>query len=389
MRIAFYTDCLSPHQMPIARALACNVGPENFLYIYFTDHYSAERVRLGWRCDGGESWTRYYADNLKECLDWINNADLLISGSRDDEMLSLYESRDRRGLVTFYQSERWFKPFVGMMRLLHPIFLKKAFRMYKLLSEHHRFYYLPYGVHAGRDMAKLCSVFGSHQSLARRPACGWRPGDRCLTEDSSLATKFRLWGYFVAPSTLGIAQRNDNNSSTLKILWVGRFLRLKRIDTLVRAVYDFASRKDVSLTIVGSGPDNARLERLIGYLDRRARGKRIVHFSEPVPIYRVRELMRVNDVYVMASDGREGWGCVSNEALEEGMVLIGSKEAGSSATMLPEHCLFGSGDWRALSKILRECDSRVSQGIGCWNAEFAARKILDLYEEIVNSERMR
>ena len=62
--------------------------------------------------------------------------------------------------------------------------------------------------------------------------------------------------------------------------------------------------------------------------------------------------MREHDVYILASNEQEGWGATVNEALEEGMTVLGTYEAGASAALLPQGQLFHAGDWKALAKAL-------------------------------------
>ena len=106
------------------------------------------------------------------------------------------------------------------------------------------------------------------------------------------------------------------------------------------------------------------------------------NFAGIVPISKVRDLMRSHDVYVLASDANEGWGAVVNEALEEGMKVLGTYEAGASAAMLPADDLFHAGDWRRLAELLVRCvkekrDGKlVGQGIGEWTPEKAAQRLV-------------
>ena len=69
-----------------------------------------------------------------------------------------------------------------------------------------------------------------------------------------------------------------------------------------------------------------------------------------------------------------------SEALEEGMRVLGTFEAGASATMLPRERLFRAGDWRRLAELLsacREdsCEGGAAPGIGAWSASFAAEAL--------------
>jgi glycosyltransferase involved in cell wall biosynthesis len=105
----------------------------------------------------------------------------------------------------------------------------------------------------------------------------------------------------------------------------------------------------------------------------------VIQFHPPVPIDEVRKLMREHDVYVLASDAYEGWGAVVNEALEEGMRVIGTFEAGASAAMLPKERLFHCGDYKALATLLeKECKGELPPcSIGDWTAEKAAKRLVE------------
>ena len=77
---------------------------------------------------------------------------------------------------------------------------------------------------------------------------------------------------------------------------------------------------------------------------------------------------------VLSSNAYEGWGAVVSEALEEGMRVVGTYEAGASATMLPESNLFHFGDWRRLASILANDIKMID--IGMWTAKSAARELM-------------
>ena len=157
-------------------------------------------------------------------------------------------------------------------------------------------------------------------------------------------------------------------SEGVKVLRVGRMLKLKRVDTIIKAVGECSKSKKITLDIYGIGPEEAKLKKLAAkYRDK-------IKFHPPVPINEVRKLMREHDVYVLSSNGYEGWGAVVCEALEEGMKVIGTYEAGASATILPESNLFHAGDWRRLKMLLEGNVEKV--GIGPWTAKSAAEFLI-------------
>lgn len=84
--------------------------------------------------------------------------------------------------------------------------------------------------------------------------------------------------------------------------------------------------------------------------------------------------MQEHDIYVLSSNAYEGWGAVVSEALEEGMKVLGTHEAGSTATILPKAQLFHAGDLRRLMKALT-AENWMLKSIGEWNAKRAAETI--------------
>lgn len=108
-----------------------------------------------------------------------------------------------------------------------------------------------------------------------------------------------------------------------------------------------------------------------------------IHFHGQVSIEQVRELMRSHDVYVLSSDAEEGWGAALNEAIEEGMKVIGTYEAGSSITILPESNLYHAGDWRSLRKLILAARGLPRVDIGEWGPGMAAERLLALVDGMV------
>ncbi len=381
MRVAFLTVCLSPHQIPLAEAIVKRVGETNFRYIS-NKPVNRERVKLGWE-DMERPWclSRGDDDTRAEVEEWCRNADVLFCYLRE---MDIFEERVRRGLLTIYVSERWFKPieikgfglfnlFVpGWVRMLNPRYFRMAMRFRRLLGDKTRFLYFPMGVLAARDMSRLCF---------------WKPPCFPSNVPDAVFRKMRLWGYFVAPSQKTVSEKKVQGEP-LRVLWVGRLIPLKRVDTIIQAVCFHAKKMQrcdgvpsITLDIYGIGPDEKRLRKRAPTCD-------VVHFHPPVSITEVRALMRSHDVYVFSSNGLEGWGAVVNEALEEGMHVLGTYEAGASTTMLGEDDLFHAGDWKRLNVLLERCLAEKrrgvlrGQGIGEWSVDKAAECLVEIMNEL-------
>jgi glycosyltransferase involved in cell wall biosynthesis len=212
-----------------------------------------------------------------------------------------------------------------------------------------------------------------------------------IDREGDLIDKMRMWGYYVESSkkdAISVRKAKNTTGKVVRILWVGRLLAWKRVDTIIRAVGEFANMKcedvslpEITLDIYGSGPLETSLKKMaVQYGD-------IVKFHPPIPIDEVRKLMREHDVYVLASNGYEGWGAVVSEAIEEGMTVLGTYEAGSSATILPEGSLFHTGDWRALKKLLSGISCKTMENYvngnyaSLWTAEAGAKALCEYLEE--------
>ncbi len=339
VKIAFYMNCVSAHQLPLARRVAEQVGVENFSYVDARDG-SGEGYQLG-----AEKYEWITRDTSV-----LETADLVLSGLRDIE---LFERRRKKGLKTFYTSERWFKPIHGLpgwLRMLSPGYRRMVKRFVAWANSDENASVLAIGPWAKRDFLRMG-----------------------VSEERLVP-----WGYFVEPSVGGGSSRAER-TEPLKVLWVGRMLKLKRVDTLITAVSEVG--KNIVVTLVGDGPEKNKLERM-------AKGMP-VNFFPSMSNEQIRCAMRENDVFVFPSNGVEGWGVVVSESLEEGLRVLGTYEAGAPATMLEESDLFHAGDWKRLAEMLMCCVEEkrkgclMGQGIGRWSVDAAARQLISISRNMV------
>jgi glycosyltransferase involved in cell wall biosynthesis len=390
MKLCFFTECISPHQLPLAKKFIEVIGKDNFTYVY-TDELSRRRRIMGWGDDVDSSWCKQGDATDQTLID----ADVVISGLR---AIGLFENRNKLGKVTYYCSERWFKPPLGFLRLFFPSYFKMAKRFVKTLESPYM-NLLPMGIHASRDMLRLIGVMsGDWRCIFRAPKVAFesRPGGVVIPLDTAIKkallsrgkiqfakkygfvqinkrfwdvvkpvgvyNKIRIWGYFVAESKGDM--KEDVELETNKVLWVGRMLKWKRPLDLIKA----CSNK-IRLSFYGNGPQWKRLNASI-------KGKKNITVNDFVPIEKVRDLMRQNNVYVLSSNGYEGWGAVVNEALEEGMKVVGTIEAGATATILPPSHLYMVGDVKRLRCLLSDSIEQIS--IGEWSVKNMAKVFEDM-----------
>jgi glycosyltransferase involved in cell wall biosynthesis len=353
--------------MPLARRLAHLVGENNFKFCA-TQAPDIERTRMGWSNDNFEPWILRAGESEADRLtfeEWWDEADIVICGERRFSRIS---DRLARGKICFYMSERWWKPPVGVARLLSPSFACLV-REFNRLTKNPAFHYLPIGPFAATDI-KL---------VARFEGRTWN------------------WGYFTETSTSELEKSLDDTS--LKILWAGRMLPWKRVDTLIKALAELKKHHQAfKLTLIGDGPERLKLEKLA----REHLNSAQFSFHPPLPAKKIPEVMAKNNIYVLPSSAYEGWGAVVNEAMEVGCAVVASSTAGAAAAIIKDGengFLFKPGDWQGLSKILLKLakNNEITKNIShsgqktiteLWSPNTAAERFLAVSNALISSSTL-
>lgn len=126
--------------------------------------------------------------------------------------------------------------------------------------------------------------------------------------------------------------RNVYNMQGFCLLFVGRYIEIKRIDFLIRAIVKMhASFPQVTLTLIGDGPLKAVLESLV----HAHSAEDYVHFLPPQPHEKVLERIRAADALVLTSE-HEGLAHVLIEAAMLGTPAIVSDAGGNTEVIAHE-----------------------------------------------------
>ena len=117
-----------------------------------------------------------------------------------------------------------------------------------------------------------------------------------------------------------------NMNHRFRFLYVGQFIRRKRLDMLIEALADI-KHYDFELTVIGSGP-------LEGELRALAQSKLFerVHWLGCLSMSTVHKEMAKADCLVLPSR-HDGWGAVVSEALMRGTPVIASDACGASVVV--------------------------------------------------------
>ena len=120
----------------------------------------------------------------------------------------------------------------------------------------------------------------------------------------------------ISPRLLGVGMRNEQYAGPIRLLFVGRLIYYKGLDTLLRAM---AMVPDAMLRIIGDGPDRASLELLaaaLGIVER-------VEFSGFLCDGDLALSYASADVFVLPSNSRaESFGMAMSEAMANGLPAI-------------------------------------------------------------------
>ena len=292
----------------------------------------------------------------------VDSADVVIFGCAPYEII---EKRLKQKKLTFIYSERLYKDGCQAYKL--PI---RAVRYWKKFGKYRNLYLLCASAFASADYSKTLTFIN----------------------------KAYKWGYF--PETKkydnidGLIQAKD----PVKILWCGRFLKLKHPQDAVLVAKRLSEEGyDFQLDIIGTGGQEGRLCKLIAennLIDR-------VHLLGSMTPEEVRSHMEKAGIYLFTSDRHEGWGAVLNESMNSACAVVACHAIGS-VPFLIEHekngLVYQDGDIDALyrnvkflfdypEKRLELSKNAHATIVNEWNAENAAEKFLALAEGLLDSSK--
>lgn len=302
MKIVMVSCILNIHQAGVADELY-RITDGNYWFIQ-TEMPTDEDKKGGDRDFSGRPYLVLAASGEKQhayAMLLIKEADVMLF---DDLNLEYLKERISTGKLTFNIGERWLKK--GIINLLSPRLLRQQW-FYHTHCHGKPFYNLCASAYAASDFAKMFSFRG-----------------KCFK-----------WGYFTAVPELNIVeiQKSKRSASTIKILWVARFLQWKHPERMLQLASQLRDAgEDFVINMIGDGPEYDTIATAINDMGL----QEYVHMLGTMPNSNVMEVMRSHHIFCFTSDKNEGWGAVLNEAMSNGCCPVASIETGSTPYLIED-----------------------------------------------------
>ncbi len=333
MRLTVVSNYINHHQIPMANELYQRLGVE-FAFIQ-TSPMEEDRVKMGW---GNEvraiPYLMLYYQDAKQCAKRIMDSDVVVFGGVEDE--SYIKPRLNAGKIVIRASERLYRE--GQWKSISPRGRKKKY------EDHTQYANAP--VYLLCHGAYVASDFGLVHAY---------PGKKFV------------WGYFPAVNYYNLEELfeqkhhfEQSGRQEIRILWAGRFLKLKHPEYAIKAAR-FLEKQKISfhLDMVGDGELAGTLLELVRswHLEHR------VTFHGFQPPQEVRRYMEASNIFLFTSNYLEGWGAVLNESMNSACAVVAGSGIGA-VPFLMQHgfngLVYKTGRYREFqNQVLTLCQDEV------------------------------
>ena len=318
-----------------------------------------ERAALGWENYENTQYLLRYHEQPVECQKRIESADVVICGSAPAELV---KNRVKSNKLVFRYAERQIRKKPSLIRLLF-----WYFKWHREYPKNKSIYLLCASAYTSEDYAKL-GVFKD---------------------------KAYKWGYFPEKYSYDVSSLISSKDPT-NIVWVGRFLELKRpLDAVEVAAMLKNEGFRFSVTMIGSGEEEHLIRDAISRYDL----DNEITLTGAVPHTEVRRYMERAGIFLFTSDFQEGWGAVMNEAMNAGCAVVASHAAGSTPYLISSDngYIYRCGDINRLFFIVktllqspeRQCEigkNAYNTIAAEWNSDVAAKRLIELSRCLIDGK---
>lgn len=370
MKLTIVSNYINHHQIPMSNELYRRLGAD-FAFVQ-TSRMEGDRVKMGWGSEVGTiPYLRLFYEEEERCAKLILDSDIVVFGGVEDERY--IKPRLDAGKIVIRASERLYRE--GQWKSVSPRGRKKKYEDHTQYADR-PVYLLCHGAYVASDFNIVHAY----------------PG------------KKYVWGYFPAVNTYNLdtlffrkLHYDQGGEPEVRILWAGRFMKLKHPEYAVRAA-GYLEQQHISfhLDMVGGGEMEASLRSLVKkwHLERR------VTFHGFQPPQNVRRFMEESDIFLFTSNHLEGWGAVLNESMNSACAVVAGSGIGA-VPVLVRHgqngMVYRNGHFGELKKqvlsLCRDAELRRTLGTNAyqtmireWNPGTAAERLYRFCEGLLDGQ---
>lgn len=370
MKLTIVSNYINHHQIPMSNALYKRLGGD-FAFIQ-TSPMEEERVQMGW---GDEvkniPYLKLWYESEQDCAELVMESDIVVFGGVEDERY--IKPRLNAGKIVIRASERLYRE--GQWKSISPRGRKKKYEDHGQYADA-PVYLLCHGAYVASDFAIV----------------------------HAYPDKKFMWGYFPSVNTYDLDNLffrklhvDLNGERQVRLLWAGRFLKLKHPEYAIKAA-KFLKARQISfhLDMVGGGALEENLKQRTARLGL----TEYVTFHGFLPPQTVRRHMEEADIFLFTSDYLEGWGAVLNESMNSACAVVAGHGIGAVPFLLKHEengLVYRTGNFREFRQyVLRLCtDEALRKRLGSsayhtiadvWNPEEAARRLYRFCEGLLRGE---
>ena len=359
MNIVIISNYITPHQIPLCEALLSQ--KDLSLKFIESNAIDKEKLPIGWRALNEKEYVVsniQFNHHIEKWQKEILDADAVIWGSAP---IRFVQKRLEAGRLTFLYSEHIYKNWKEVLKWpLHYCKFRKLYGRYQNL------YLLCASAYAARDY--------------RRVEC--------------FKNKAYKWGYFTSvPDKYESVNGASIDEEVIRLMWCARFIDWKHPEMPIKLAARLKNEGyQFQIDMFGEGElyePTKRLCNKLGVSD-------CVMFKGIKPNSEIYEAMRNHHIFLFTSDKGEGWGAVTNEAMSNGCVVVGSRAIGSVPYLVQHRatgCIFESKNLDSLHNEVKWLldNPKQRQIISCngyermrnvWSPENAAKNLVMLVKEL-------
>lgn len=370
MKLAIVSNYINHHQIPMSNELYQKLGAD-FAFVQ-TSQMEEDRVKMGWGNEVHEiPYLKLYYEDSDACAQLIMDCDVVIFGGVEDE--SYIKPRLNAGKIVIRASERLYRE--GQWKSISPRGRKKKYEDHTQYADA-PVYLLCHGAYVASDFDIV----------------------------HAYPDKKYMWGYFPAVNTYNLdnlflrkLHLDANGGTEVRLLWAGRFMKLKHPEYAVK-VAKYLADQNISfhLDMVGGGELEEQLKALVSRYGLEQK----VTFHGFEPPQNVRRYMEEADIFLFTSNYLEGWGAVLNESMNSACAVVAGHGIGAVPFLLQHEkngLVYRTGHFNEFrEQVLRLCkDASLRKRLGTnayetivkeWNPGEAADRLLRFCEGLLDGK---